>query len=79
MAPSRLRIRALEKGDLADVIAWARAEHFAPAQGDVATYRHTDAAAVGLCSGRRDAEVYRGSLPAVPLGDVYGLACLELG
>jgi ribosomal-protein-alanine N-acetyltransferase len=23
--------------------------------------------------------MYRGSLPAVPLGDVYGLACLELG
>jgi ribosomal-protein-alanine N-acetyltransferase len=23
--------------------------------------------------------MYRGSLPAVSLGDVYGLACLELG
>ena len=43
---------ALGKDLLADVIAWARAEHFAPGQGDVAIYRHTDADAVGLCGGR---------------------------
>ena len=55
-APSLLRIPALENGDLADVIAWARSEQCALGQGDVANYRHTDAAAVGLCGGRRDAE-----------------------
>lgn len=54
MAPSLLRIRALEKGDLADVTAWARAEHFAPGQGDVAIYRHTDRQGlwVGCLNGR---------------------------
>ena len=54
MAPSLLRIRALEKGDLADVIAWARAEHFAPGQGDLAIYRHTDRQGlwVGCLNGR---------------------------
>ena len=42
MDKSLLRIRALEKADLPTVIAWARAERFAPGIGDVAIYRHTD-------------------------------------
>ncbi len=40
--PDRIQIRLLEQGDLPSVIAWARAERFAPGNGDVAIYRHTD-------------------------------------
>ena len=73
-APSLLRIPALENGDLADVIAWARSEQCALGQGDVANYRHTDAAAVGLCGGRRDAEDVSGQ----PAGGSPG-RCLRVG
>ncbi|CAK6699426.1 GNAT family N-acetyltransferase [Synechococcus sp. CCY9201] len=38
----RLDIRPLRPVDIAHVTAWARAEGFAPGQGDVAIYRHTD-------------------------------------
>ena len=35
-------IRPLRSADIPQVTAWARAEGFAPGQGDVAIYRHTD-------------------------------------
>lgn len=54
MAASRLQIRALNKGDLPLVTAWARAEQFAPGRGDFAIYRHTDRQGfwVGCLDGR---------------------------
>ena len=39
---SFLRIRPLQRDDIAAVTDWARQEGFAPGSGDVAIYRHTD-------------------------------------
>jgi ribosomal-protein-alanine N-acetyltransferase len=39
---SFLRIRPLQRDDIAAVTDWARQERFAPGSGDVAIYRHTD-------------------------------------
>ncbi|CAE20685.1 GCN5-related N-acetyltransferase [Prochlorococcus marinus str. MIT 9313] len=39
---SLLKIRPLQRNDIAMVTQWARAEGFAPGVGDVSIYRHTD-------------------------------------
>lgn len=75
MEPDPIHIRLLEKGDLPAVIAWARAERFAPGHGDVAIYRHTDRQGIWVgCLANRPI----GCIAGVRYNDDYGFIGLFL-
>lgn len=72
---SFLRIRPLQRDDIAAVTDWARQEGFAPGSGDVAIYRHTDRQGiwVGWLGGERI-----GCITGVRYNAAYGFLGLYL-
>lgn len=72
---SFLRIRPLQRDDIAAVTDWARQEGFAPGRGDLAIYRHTDRQGiwVGWLGGERI-----GCITGVRYNAAYGFLGLYL-